>query len=77
MRDSILGFLLVISSFTFFGQNIQGVISDSISGQPLPLANITYLQSNNGTQSNNIGFYTLRLSGNEKEIALPHPAPLV
>ena len=68
MRDSILGFLLVISSFTFFGQNIQGVISDSISGQPLPLANITYLQSNNGTQSNNIGFYTLRLSGNEKEI---------
>lgn len=68
MRDSILGFLLIFSSFTFFGQNIQGVISDSISGQPLPLANITYLQSNNGTQSNNIGFYTLRLSGNEKEI---------
>ena len=68
MRDSILGFLLIFSSFTFFGQNIQGVISDSITGQPLPLANITYLQSNNGTQSNNIGFYTLRLSGDEKEI---------
>ena len=68
MKNSIYCFLLVISSFTFFGQNIQGVISDSISGQPLPLANITYLQSNNGTQSNNIGFYTLRLSGDEKEI---------
>ena len=59
---------MVSSTFNSIAQNIHGVISDSISGQPLPLANITYLQSNNGTQSNNIGFYTLRLSRDEKEI---------
>lgn len=70
MKNFIFCFLLVSSTFNSIAQNIHGVISDSISGHPLPLANITYLQSNNGTQSNNIGFYTLRLSRDEKEISV-------
>ena len=70
MKDSIYYFLLVISSFSSFGQNIQGVILDSITGQPLPLANITYLQSNNGAQSNYAGYYKLELRQDENQILI-------
>ena len=61
-------FIVFHFQHSFLSQTLQGTISDSITGKSIPFANITYLHSNNGAQSNNDGFYNIRISRNENKI---------
>ena len=62
----ILIFLLFVPIINF-GQSIKGIVKDSISSETLHLANITFLKSNNGTNSNLEGKYFLNIKDHSED----------
>ena len=56
----ILIVLLLIPSI-HFGQILKGTVKDSITNENLQLANITFLRSNNGTNTDLNGNYVLNI----------------
>lgn len=48
-------------------QQIQGIVKDSLTNEILPLANITFLKSNLGTNSNLEGEYRLNIKGHSAD----------
>jgi hypothetical protein len=62
----ILVFLLLIPIINF-GQTLKGTVKDSISNEILQLANITFLKSNSGTNSNLEGKYILNIKEHSED----------
>lgn len=56
--------ILLLLPFVNFGQTLKGTVKDSITGEYLQLANITLLKSNNGTNTNLEGKFTLNIKEN-------------
>jgi hypothetical protein len=56
--------ILLLLPFVNIGQTLKGTIKDSITGEYLQLANITLLKSNNGTNTNLEGKFTLNIKEN-------------
>jgi hypothetical protein len=54
-------FLILFIPLISFSQSLKGIVSDSISNEKLELANITFLKSNSGTNSNLNGEYKLEI----------------
>lgn len=62
----ILIVLLLIPSI-HFGQILKGTVKDSITNENLQLANITFLRSNNGTNTDLNGNYVLNIKQNTED----------
>ncbi len=56
-----LTLILLLSTFTLFGQNIKGVVLDAETNQPLEYVNIFCEKENTGTISNQKGAFNLKL----------------
>lgn len=54
-------FLILFIPFISFSQSLKGIVLDSVSNEKLELANITFLKSNTGTNSNLDGEYKLEI----------------
>lgn len=55
--------LILLFPILNFSQSLKGVVKDSVSKETLQLANITFLKSNSGTNSNLEGKYLLNIKG--------------
>lgn len=53
--------LILLFPILNFSQSLKGVVKDSVSKETLQLANITFLKSNSGTNSNLEGKYVLNI----------------
>lgn len=70
MRHSLIFVFLIASNSILLSQKftISGTISDSSSGETLLSANIYNTQSQDGSVSNNFGFYSLTLASGNVEL---------
>lgn len=60
-------FLFIFIPSLVMSQQISGIIKDSITSQKLQLANLVFMESFNGTNSNLNGLYSLYLKGHLKD----------
>lgn len=69
----LIGLLLIVNSFTCFGQNgsviIEGKVIDSITKKPLAFVNI-YTRNYQGTISNSAGDFALKVTPDTKTISV-------
>lgn len=63
---------LVLAAITAFGQSINGKITDSRTGEPLPNAYVVLLKTGKGTTSGTNGTYTLALPEGKHYIEVRH-----
>lgn len=66
MKRSIMAFLILISSFSLFAQELQvkGVVTSADDGQPIPGLTVVVKGTTNGTITDFDGNYTLKVAGN-------------
>lgn len=55
-----VSFIIFLVTLKGLSQTIQGVVQDSISGQPLVYANIVLNNTNNGTSTDEKGFFSFK-----------------
>ncbi|ATA75052.1 hypothetical protein CGC52_06240 [Capnocytophaga sp. H2931] len=62
--------LLFIISFSMYSQTLEGFVIDSLTQEPLPYANISFLDRNIGVSADENGFFKLDISKKESESVL-------
>lgn len=65
MKNTLL--ILLLLPIIHFGQTLKGTVKDSITGEYFQLANITLLKTNNGTNTNLDGKFTLNIKDNQND----------
>ena len=55
-----------------FSQNINGRVIDSLTNEPLNYVNITYINKNIGVNTNELGFYSLKLIDLTEKLLISH-----